>query len=44
MYGYALAYYAWLRDEAKPDWVTYLDTNPRVFLKRGLRFLRGREA
>jgi hypothetical protein len=39
MYGYALARYAWLRDEADPDWARYLDTNPRSFLKRGLRYL-----
>lgn len=40
MYGYGLARYAWLRDEADPDWARYLDANPRSFLKRGLRYLR----
>ena len=40
MYGYALARYAWLRGEDGPDWARYLDTNPRAYLKRGLRFLR----
>jgi len=40
MYGYALARYAWLRGEKDPDWSTYLDTNPRTYLKRGLRYLR----
>ena len=39
MYGYALARYAWLRDEPDPSWVGYLDTNPRVICKRGLRYL-----
>ncbi|GID29340.1 hypothetical protein [Paractinoplanes brasiliensis] len=39
MFGYALARYAWLRGEPDPDWARYLDTNPRTFLKRGLRFL-----
>lgn len=39
MYGYGLARYAWLRGEADPAWARYLDTNPRTFLKRGLRHL-----
>ncbi|MBB2940304.1 hypothetical protein FB565_000008 [Actinoplanes lutulentus] len=39
MFGYALARYAWMRGERSPAWATYLDTNPRTFLKRGLRFL-----
>ncbi|GAA2360692.1 hypothetical protein GCM10010170_055690 [Dactylosporangium salmoneum] len=39
MYGYALARYAWLRDEPHPPWATHLDANPRAFLKRGLRYL-----
>jgi hypothetical protein len=39
MYGYGLARYAWLRDEADPAWARYVDTNPRTFLKRGLRYL-----
>lgn len=39
MYGYALARYAWLRGEERPDWLRYLDTNPRAILKRGLRYL-----
>jgi hypothetical protein len=40
MYGYALARYAWLRAEPDPSWARYLDTNPRTYLRRGLRFLR----
>lgn len=40
MYGYALARYAWLRNEPDPPWARYLDTNPRTYCKRGLRYLR----
>ncbi|GAB3137703.1 hypothetical protein GCM10027290_03890 [Micromonospora sonneratiae] len=39
MFGYALARYAWLRGETDPPWAGHLDTNPRTFLKRGLRYL-----
>jgi hypothetical protein len=39
MYGYGLARYAWLRGDTDPAWARYLDTNPRAFLKRGLRYL-----
>jgi hypothetical protein len=39
MFGYALARYAWMRDEPNPPWARHLDTNPRAFLKRGLRYL-----
>lgn len=39
MYGYGLARYAWLRGESDPAWSRYLDTNPRAYLKRGLRYL-----
>lgn len=42
MYGYGLARYAWLRGEADPRWGRYLDTNPRTFFKRGLRYLSRR--
>jgi hypothetical protein len=41
MYGYGLARYAWLRGEADPAWARYLDTNPRTYCKRGLRYLAG---
>ncbi|WP_422770770.1 hypothetical protein ACN28C_29530 [Plantactinospora sp. WMMC1484] len=40
MYGYALARYAWLRGETAPDWARHVDTNPRTYLRRGLRYLR----
>ncbi|GAA3434602.1 hypothetical protein GCM10018954_042060 [Kutzneria kofuensis] len=39
MYGYALARHAWLRGERRPTWARYLDVNPRVYLRRGLRYL-----
>ncbi|MEU4241710.1 hypothetical protein [Actinoplanes sp. NPDC026619] len=39
MYGYGLARYAQLRGEPNPQWARHLDTNPRTFLKRGLRYL-----
>ncbi len=42
MWGYALAYYAWLRGEENPSWARHLDTNPRTYLKRGLRYLRSK--
>jgi hypothetical protein len=44
MYGYGLARYAWLRNEADPAWARYLDTNPRTFMKRGLRYLASCDA
>jgi hypothetical protein len=39
MFGYALACYAARRQERHPPWVKYLDTNPRVYMKHGLRYL-----
>jgi hypothetical protein len=42
MYGYALAYYAWLRGEARPDWARHLDVNPRTYQRHGLSYLRRR--
>jgi hypothetical protein len=39
MFGYALARYAWLRGEADPAWGRYVDTNPRAYFSRGLRYL-----
>jgi hypothetical protein len=43
MYGYGLARYAWLRGETEPAWARYLDTNPRTYLKQGLRYLRQKD-
>lgn len=42
MFGYALAYYAWLRDETAPPWARHLDTNPRSYFRQGLRYLSAR--
>jgi hypothetical protein len=39
MFGYGLACYARLRGERGPGWARYLDTNPRVYMKRGLAYL-----
>jgi hypothetical protein len=39
MYGYALACHAHRRGERRPDWAGQLDVTPRVYLKRGLRYL-----
>ncbi|MEV4757537.1 hypothetical protein AB0J86_20830 [Micromonospora sp. NPDC049559] len=40
MFGYALARYAWMRGEPDPEWAAHLDTNPRAYLRQGLRFLK----
>ncbi|MEU6973236.1 hypothetical protein AB0A71_37050 [Kitasatospora aureofaciens] len=39
MFGYALACYAHRRGETKPAWARHLTTNPRAYLKQGLRYL-----
>ena len=39
MFGYGLACHAWSRGEPRPAWARHLDTNPRAYLKRGLRYL-----
>lgn len=39
MYGYALAVYAWLRDERKPAWTQYLTTNVKSYLRSSLKFI-----
>ncbi|MFC7619936.1 hypothetical protein [Microlunatus sp. GCM10028923] len=42
-YGYALAYWSLLRGELRPaPWTRHLDTNPRTWLKQGLRYLSSR--
>jgi hypothetical protein len=38
--GYALAYFAYLRGEREPAWAAGLDTNPRAYMRQGLRYLR----
>ena len=40
MFGYALARYAVYRGEPDPPWAGYLDTNPRAYMKQGIRYLR----
>jgi hypothetical protein len=40
MFGYALARYAVYRGEPDPAWAKYLDTNPRAYMKQGIRYLR----
>ncbi|MFI1912726.1 hypothetical protein [Nocardia sp. NPDC020380] len=40
MFGYALACWTHLRGDPKPHWSKHLDTNPRVYMKQGLRYLR----
>jgi hypothetical protein len=37
--GYALAYFAYLRSEREPSWAAALDTNPRAYMRQGLRYL-----
>ncbi|MFD8705030.1 hypothetical protein ACFV1W_20810 [Kitasatospora sp. NPDC059648] len=39
MLGYALACYAHRRGETEPAWAGHLTTNPRAYLKQGLRYL-----
>lgn len=39
IFGYALARYARLRTEPKPAWAQYLDTNPRTYMRRSMRYL-----
>lgn len=41
MFGYGLACLAVQRGERQSPWARYLDTNPRVYMKHGLRYLRG---
>lgn len=39
MYGYALASFAWMRDEPKPEWMKYLELNIRTCMKQSLKYL-----
>ncbi|WP_141584443.1 hypothetical protein [Actinomadura sp. WMMA1423] len=38
-FGYAMACYAWLREETAPPWAVHLDPGPRAFLRQGLAYL-----
>ena len=40
MAGWALSLFAWSRGEKKPEWAKHLTTDPRSYLKQGLRFIR----
>lgn len=40
MWGYALASWAFLRNDNNPDWMHYLSLNVRSYMKTGLKFLR----
>jgi hypothetical protein len=42
LFGYSLAYYAYLRGEKDPSWARTLDTNPRACMRKGLRYLSQR--
>ncbi len=39
MFGYALALFAFLRGEEKPEWTKYLETNVRSYCKSSLKYL-----
>jgi hypothetical protein len=39
MFGYALAYTAKLRGERQPEWAQHLDTNPKGYFKKAVRYL-----
>ncbi len=40
MFGYALACWSVMRGDPRPLWAKHLDTNPRVYMKQGLKYLR----
>lgn len=39
MFGYALALFAFMRGEDKPEWTTYLETNVLSYCKSSLKYL-----
>ncbi len=39
MFGYALALFAVIRDEQKPEWAQHLNTNVRSFFKSSLKYI-----
>jgi hypothetical protein len=43
MWGYALAYFAWLRNEAKPAWAQYLQGDVKHYFKSAMRYLHNRK-
>jgi hypothetical protein len=42
LFGYSLAYYAYLRGEKDPSWARALDGNPRAYMRKGMRYLSQR--
>jgi hypothetical protein len=40
MFGYALALFAWVRDESRPAWASHLRPHVRAVFDRGLNYLR----
>ncbi len=43
MFGYALASFAWVRGESKPEWSKYLKGNVRSYFKSGHKYLEKTE-
>jgi HEAT repeat protein len=39
LYGYALALFAWIRSEAKPEWLSHLRLNVQAVCKQSLAYL-----
>jgi len=39
VHGYALACFAFMRGESRPQWLKHLDTNPRAYTRQGLAYL-----
>jgi hypothetical protein len=44
VFGYALAWFARLRDEARPPWVAHLNTNLKVYFRQSTEWLRQQTA
>ncbi len=42
-WGYALAYFAWLREETKPVWAQFLEGDVKHYFKAGMKFLRNQK-
>ena len=40
IFGYALAYFAWLRQEERPAWAKYLNLNVGTYFKQSLKFIQ----
>ena len=44
MFGYALALFAWIRKEKKPEWSRYLVTNVKSYFKQSRRYIEKNES